>query len=94
MDMELGISMIKEVAIENDFKVTDGNSSFEIYKDRVHPESFRVQKKNDDLLIYQLENEDFGKNCIYSLRSLNDIVKFCNVLISSTDIRGGRPRQQ
>ncbi|PHR58997.1 MAG: hypothetical protein COA44_02280 [Arcobacter sp.] len=92
MDIELGIIIIKEVARENGFKITDGTSSFQIFKDRVHPESFKVQKKNDDLLIYQWEDEDYGKNCIYSLRSLNDIVKFCNVLIASTDIRGGRTK--
>lgn len=92
MNIQLGIETIKEVAKENHFKITEGVSSFEIKKNMVHPESFKVQKKNDDLLIYQFEHEDYGKNCIYSLRTLSDIVKFCNLLIASTDIRGGRTK--
>ena len=95
MDVDLGIELIKNIGIENDFKINGGKYDFEVFKEKAHAESFRVKKDNNghgDLLVYQWEKGDYGKHCIYSLRTLNDVIKFSNVLIASTDIRGGRNR--
>ncbi len=97
MNIDLGISTIKEVGEENGFKIEGTKTEFQIFKNKVHAESFKIKKDNNgnnDLLVYQWEKESdgYGKHCIYALRSFNDVIKFSNVLIASTDIRGGRNR--
>lgn len=95
MNVDLGIELIKHVGEENDFKINGSTYDFTIFKDKAHSESFRIKKDNNgygDLLVYQWENGGYSKHCIYALRSINDVVKFSNVLIAGTDIRGGRNR--
>jgi hypothetical protein len=46
MNIELGIQTIREVASENNFKTTEGSTNFEIYKDKVHSESFEIKKNS------------------------------------------------
>ncbi|MFZ2967559.1 MAG: hypothetical protein WA080_00725 [Sulfuricurvum sp.] len=94
MDIELGIQIIKNVAQENGYQLTSGESSFEIFKNTLRPKSLKIKKINDDLLIYQWEDEkeDYSTNSVYSLRTLNDVIKFCNILSISTEIRSGRNR--
>ena len=94
VDIELGIKIIKNVAQENEYQLTDGEFSFEIFKSTLRPKYLKIKKKDDDLLIYQWEDEkdDFSTNSVYSLRTLNDVIKFCNILSISTEIRSGRNR--
>jgi hypothetical protein len=90
MNIELGIKTIREVAIENNFKTTVGTTNFEIYKDRVHSESFKIKKNSHGYIqVHEWEEKDYGR-CIYSLRTFNDIINFCNIMITSTNIRAGR----
>ncbi len=90
MNVELGIQTIREVANNNKFKTTDGEKNFEIYKDRVHSESFKIKINSHGYIqVHEWEDENYGR-CIYSLRTFNDIINFCNILITSTNIRAGR----
>jgi len=93
--VNLGIELIKNIGKENDFKIEGSKYAFSIFKEKAHSESFKIKKDasgNNDLLVYQWEDSGYSKHCIYSLRSISDVVKFSNVLIASTDIRGGRNR--
>lgn len=94
MNVEIGTQIIKNVAMENEYHLTDGESSFEIFKSTLRPKYLKIKKKDNDLLIYQWEDEkeDYSTNSVYSLRSLNDVIKFCNILSISTEIRSGRNR--
>ncbi len=95
MDVDLGIELIKNIGKENDFKIEGSKYDFAVFKEKAHSESFKIKKDsngNGDLLVYQWEKNGYSKHCIYALRSLSDVVKFSNVLIASSDIRGGRNR--
>ncbi len=95
MKLKLGIEIIKEIGRENNFKIEGSEYDFVVFKEKAHSESFKIKKDsngNGDLLVYQWENNDYSKHCIYALRSLNDVVRFSNVLIASTELRGGRNR--
>jgi hypothetical protein len=94
MDSQKGIKIIKEVAKENNFELSSGEKYFEVYKDKHHSVSFRISLNNANYLQVHQWEEDEGEGhygrCIYSLRSLNDVIKFCNLLIISSDIRAAR----
>ncbi|WP_457744931.1 hypothetical protein [Sulfurimonas sp.] len=94
MDMQEGIKIIKEVAKENNFELTSGEKYFEVFKDKHHSVSFRVKLNDVNYLqVHQWEEDKNGGNygrCIYSLRNINDIMKFCSLMIISSDIRAGR----
>ncbi|GEM_PF-4366635 len=94
MNVEVGTMIIKEIAKENDYNISGEGFSFEIYKSTLRPKSFKVRKKDSDLLVYQWEDEngEYGTNAIYSLRSLNDVIKFATLLSIGTEIRSGRNR--
>lgn len=94
MDIELGTQIIQNVAQENGYQLTDGESSFEIFKSTLRPKYLKIKKKDDDLLIYQWEDDkdNYSTNSVYSLRTLNDVIKFCNILSITSEIRSGRNR--
>jgi hypothetical protein len=94
MNIELGLKVIQEVAVENEYKLSNGEFSFEIIKNTLRPKSFKVKKKDEDILIYQLEHdtEEYSTNAIYTLRDMRDVIKYCNLLSMGNEIRSGRNR--
>jgi uncharacterized protein YktB (UPF0637 family) len=94
MDIELAVNIIQDVGIHNDFNVNGTNNRFELYKKTIRPKYLEVKQREGDLLIYQWEDEknDYSTNAVYTLRDVNDVIKFCTFLTISTDIRSGRNR--
>ena len=86
------ISLIKNVAKQNDFEVTSGEKNFKIYKDKYFSNAYEIKLNDVNYLqVHQSENghEKFG-NCMYSLRDLNDVIKFLNFLITSSELHARR----
>jgi hypothetical protein len=92
VNIELGLKVIQEVAMEHGYHLTDGEYSFEIFKSTLRPKYFKIKKKDEDLLVYQWEDtkNDYSTNALYTLRNMNDVIKYCNILNISNDIRSGR----
>ena len=91
MERTLCYNIIKETALANDFIVEGAESSFIINSDKVHTVSFKIVKK-DVFYVYQWEYEikKFSKISIYSLKDKTDVIKFCNILVNSYEIRARR----
>ena len=86
MNTELGLKVIQEVAMEHGYHLIDDEYSLEIFKCALHPKYFKIKKKDEDLLVYEREDtkNDYGTNTLYTLRNINDVVKYCN------EIKSGR----
>ena len=85
------IKIIKEVALEQTYQVVDeGNSKF-IYLANWHGVAFEIKENSSGYLqVHQWEeNEKYGR-AVYSLRSVSDVIHFCSILISSSNIRAKR----
>ncbi|NOS89803.1 MAG: hypothetical protein HOP34_14915 [Methylococcaceae bacterium] len=98
MDFNKLIDIIKEVANEQGYEITDGGRKFEVYIDRYNAASFEVWANSSSGYI-QVHQWEFGDNVestgkygrgVYSLRSYSDVVHFCNIMMSSAAIRARR----
>ncbi|MBU9312908.1 hypothetical protein [Burkholderia multivorans] len=88
------LDMIKYVAKEQGFKISDMNGSsskFDLYINRHHGVAFRVSQPSDYIQVHQWEDNtsEYGR-AVYSIRSHSDAIQFCNILIASAGIRAKR----
>jgi hypothetical protein len=92
------IEIIKEVANEQGYEITDGARKFEVYIDSDNAVSFEVWANSSSgyIQVHQWEvgdtEESTGKygRGVYSLRSYSDVVHFCSIMMSSAAIRARR----
>ncbi|MBY0455460.1 MAG: hypothetical protein K2Q11_11365 [Burkholderiaceae bacterium] len=96
MDLEKLVEIIKAVAVEQKYKVTNGNKKFQIYIDKYNSAAFEVFISTPGYIqIHQWEGGDteatgkYGRG-VYSLRNYSDVVHFCSIMISSAAIRARR----
>ena len=97
MDFDKLIEIIREVAIEQEYQMTDGDKKFQVYIDKYNAVAFEVWANSSSgyIQIHQWENDDtentgkYGR-AIYSLRNYSDVVQFCGVMMSSAAIRARR----
>ena len=94
MNTEFCYEIIENIASENEFILEGNENSFFLYQDREHTEAFSVKKKDNSYLVYQWEKESqkYSTHSIYALRNVSEIIKFCNIVIFSSDIRAGRDK--
>lgn len=96
MDLEKLVEIIKAIAAEQGYEVTNGNKKFQIYIDKYNSAAFEVFISTSGYIqIHQWEGGDtettgkYGRG-VYSLRNYSDVVHFCSIMISSAAIRARR----
>jgi hypothetical protein len=97
MDFDKLVEIIKEVANEQGYEMTDGDKKFQVYIDKYNAVAFEVWANSSSgyIQIHQWEGGDtetsgkYGR-AVYSLRSYSDVVQFCGVMMSSATIRARR----
>lgn len=90
------IDIIKAVAEEQEYEITGGDKKFRVFIDRYNAVSFELWDNSQGYIqVHQWEggeDEESGKygRAVYSLRNVSDVVMFCNIMISSAEIRARR----
>jgi hypothetical protein len=94
---EKWIQIIQNVASENNYEIENPrNQTFQIYIACWNAVAFQVFNNTSSGYIevaqWEGESEESGRygRGIYSLRSYSDVVQFCNILLSSSNIRARR----
>ncbi len=94
--IRLGRKIIKMIAEDNGYNVSQGRKLFTVEMDKWHTVGFRIVETADGyIIVHQWEESDkegsgkYGR-AIYSLRDISDVVNFCDVLIKSPVIRAKR----
>ena len=87
--------IIIKVAKENDITIDDSGDTFIVHKNRYHAFDYKlVSQANGYTIVYSWEESEDEENpcgrAVYSLRSYSDVVKFCNLLMASSDIAAKR----
>jgi hypothetical protein len=98
-NQEKWVQIIKDVASEQNYEIENTeNQKFYIFIDRWNAVAFQIwnNKSSGYIEIAQWEgsSEDdatYGRG-VYSLRCFTDVTHFCNILISSAEIRARRKR--
>jgi len=91
------VALIKSVAEEQHYSVTDGDSKFQVYFDNYNAAFFEVWANSSSgyVQVHQWEEGDekrpgkYGRG-VYSIRSYSDAVQFCGILIASANLRARR----
>jgi hypothetical protein len=94
MDIDQWHELIKQVGKENDYVF----ESKDLYIDRHHAVAYYTNVNKDTGYIEISEWQPCEKEqgtwekgrAVYSLRSLNDVIQFCNILVSGQGIRAKR----
>lgn len=88
--------IIKMVAKEQNYNVNEENTKIQIYLDGWHTVAFEIRENSTGYLQVHPwesvdENDDgrYGR-AVYSLRSVSDVIQFCSIIISSSNIRAKR----
>lgn len=98
MDMVEVVKLIKDVAAEQNYDCTSGNSKFQVYFDKHNAVAFEIwaNASTKYIQVHQWEEGDdsspgkYGRG-VYSIRSYSDAVQFCNIMIASAALRARRP---
>jgi hypothetical protein len=97
MDFDQLVAIIKAVAVEQGYEITDGERKFEVYIDRYNAVAFEVWANSTSgyIQVHQWEGGNsvttgkYGR-AVYSLRNFSDVIHFCSVMMSSAAIRAGK----
>ncbi|MDO8698012.1 MAG: hypothetical protein Q7J74_12965 [Pseudomonas sp.] len=90
------IDIIKAAAEEHEYEIVGSDKKFSIFIDRYNAVAFEIWDNTAGYIqVHQWEGGDdessgqYGR-AVYSLRSVSDVVKFCNIMIASSEIRARR----
>jgi hypothetical protein len=88
----LALRVIKAIAKELGYEVTAGARDFEITSSLWHSVAFRIFVQQGYIAVSPWEDKGSGSygRAIYSLRSMEDVMQFCQILICSSSIRAKR----
>lgn len=97
MNLEALVEIIKAVAKEQGYEITNDDRKFQVYIDRIHAVAFEVWANSSTgyIQVHQWEAGEangtgrYGR-CVYSLRTYSDVVDFCSIMMSSAKIRARR----
>ncbi|WP_145255569.1 hypothetical protein [Pseudomonas sp. DE0157] len=93
MNLDDLVNIIKNVASEQGYKITDGNKKFEVFIDNHNAVAFEILANSSSgyIQVHQWEEslEGYGRG-VYSLRNYTDVVHFCNIMTASASIRARR----
>ena len=86
------LNLIADVAKQNHYSVKkEGLNQLDIEDDRWYGQAFHVGHRSDSgyIEVFRWEtNEEY--RTVFSLRNLNDVIRFCNMLIHSEELRAKR----
>ncbi len=91
------VKIIQKVASEQDYEIENPeNRKFYIHIDRWNAVAYQVWNNTSSSYIEVAqwegnseEDATYGRG-VYSIRSYSDVIHFCNILISSAEIRARR----
>lgn len=93
MNLDDLVNIIKNVASEQGYEITDGNRKFQVFIDNHNAVAFEVLANSSSgyIQVHQWEEslEGYGRG-VYSLRNYTDVVHFCNIMTASASIRARR----
>jgi hypothetical protein len=97
MEFDRLIEIIKSIAIEQGYEITDGERKFQVFIDNYNAVAFEilVNSSSGYIQVHQWEGGDtvdggkYGRG-VYSLRNYSDTINFCNIMIASAAIRARR----
>lgn len=90
------VEIIKKVAAEQNYEITEGNKKFQIYIDKYNAVAFEIlaSSTSEYIQVHQWEESSDGTGkygrAVYSLRSYSDTIHFCGIMIASATIRARR----
>ena len=91
------VEIIKKVATEQGYEITNGEKKFQVYIDKYNAVAFEIwaNSSSNYIQVHQWEvgeTEDSGKygRGVYSLRSYSDVINFCQIMMASASIRARR----
>ena len=96
MQIQDYIKIIKTVAKENELVVDGSEKEFSIDVNKYHHVAYLVKENSSGYLqVHQWENVNENESgewgrAVYSLRSISDVIQFCSILLSSTQIYARR----
>lgn len=97
MDFDKLVEIIKQVASEQGYELTNGDRKFQVYIDNCNAVAFEVWANSSSgyIQVHQWEGgevEGSGKygRGVYSLRNYSDVIHFCSIMMSSAAIRARR----
>ena len=96
-EQEQWCKIIQDVANEQNYEIENPDyRKFQIFIDRWNAVAFQVFNNTSSgyIEVSQWEGESeedagYGRG-VYSLRSMSDVIEFCNILIASANIRARR----
>ncbi|UTV30809.1 hypothetical protein [Photobacterium atrarenae] len=97
MDKQQAKELIAEIGREQGYHVYEDNTQLQIYFERdKHGVAFKIvdstherARQENWLQVHQWECDDFGA-ALHSLRSLSDVVAFCQTLVTFSQIKARR----
>jgi hypothetical protein len=96
MELKTALELIENIAKEHNYHMEQIESNFwEAYIDRDHGIAYGISCNQSGYInIRHWEGKQYGDGqygrSIYSLRTIKDVVKFCNIMVSSEEIRAKR----
>ncbi|VVN89094.1 hypothetical protein [Pseudomonas fluorescens] len=91
------VEIIKSVATEQGYEITDGERKFQVFIDNYNAVAFEILANSSSgyIQIHQWESGEaegegkYGRG-VYSLRNYSDVINFCNIMMASAAIRARR----
>lgn len=96
MSVEVYKGVIKEVSEECGYNVSGGSKTFTIELPTLHSVGFKISENESSYLhVHQLQKINGGLildwSCaVYSLRCYSDVVRFCTIVINSSEMYAKR----
>jgi hypothetical protein len=88
MSYKYWTKLIKEVAEEQGFEVSSGDTVFTIDIDKWHSVAYQMKVNSSGYIqAHQWEDGDRWGRAVYSIRSYSGAVNFCQILINSASIQ-------
>lgn len=85
MSYQLWVQIIKEVADEQGFDVSSGDTVFTINIDKWHSVAYQMKVNSSGYIqAHQWEDGDKWGRAVYSIRDFSGAVSFCQILINSS----------
>lgn len=93
MDLELALKLIKTISEESGYVIdSEGSNQFEIYQEQWHGSAYWVQINSSgyvEVSPWESKEESYDR-ALYSLRSMSDVIQFCNILVQGEELRAKR----
>lgn len=93
------VTLIKKIAEEQGYEIEGSDKQFYISIEHWNAVAYKITENSVGYLqVHQWEEDSEDENgcygrAVYSLRTVTDVVQFCNVLLASASIRAKRQNE-